>query len=925
MPCSPIRVLRSGALALLVTAATAAPAAADLSVPGLPDATQWTVQGSVNANVDSIVVRGDRTIIGGRFNYLGPPTGHGFAADPATGDRRAGGPLFDDDIQAAVPDGSGGAYVAGNFSAAAGGRPFLLRLRADGSVEPSFAPAPDAAVSRLAVGAGKLYVAGTFTTIGGQARPRLARLDPATGAADAWNPAPNSSVTDLAVASDGTAYVAGFFSQIGGAAHGSVAKIAPNGSVTLGWDTNDDATTLAVSGDGNLLYVSGYFTGIRIHTTPAPVFVTTDGTARVSTTSGAVAGWRAAPVGGRITDMTVAGGDLLVAGDFTTIGSGAVPRRGFARIDGQGTTTATVRSWNPAPTGALSAAETAPRGTTIALAGDGTVLLGGSFLTIGGVARHGAARVDDLVGLPMAWDPDLSDPANAVVPLGSGDVFVGGEFVAARGVLRHDVAVLDATGVPTTFNAALEGDSRGVHALALSPDGQTLWAGGDFASVGGTASRGLAALDATTGALRPTAAAVAGGVAEVHALALPPDGSRLFVAGDFTTLSGAARPRLGAVATATGAATAFAPNPDQEVDALTLSRDGATLYAGGYFTKLGAQAVQPLRARIGAMSTATGDATAFNPGSNGNVTALALTADDATLYLGGDFVTTVAGQPRKDAAAVSTATGAATAFRPDADRDVRAVALAPDGATVLLGGFFDNAGGQPRNQFAEVDAATGLARPRTLTFARNGSVRAIVAQHRAEGDALWIGGGLAFGAPSAVSAFAQFRTLPPAAPGGGGDPTTPTAPGPGPVVLDRTPPIISGLTVTNKRFRVGAKATAVTAAAKRGRAPVGTQLRFRLSEASRVTIAFTRSVRGHRTGRRCVAGTGKRGAKRCTLVRKGGTLTRSLPAGTARVLFSGRVGRKALTAATWTATLLATDAAGNRSKPRTVRLTVVRY
>jgi hypothetical protein len=56
-----------------------------------------------------------------------------------------------------------------------------------------------------------------------------------------------------------------------------------------------------------------------------------------------------------------------------------------------------------------------------------------------------------------------------------------------------------------------------------------------------------------------------------------------------------------------------------------------------------------------------------------------------------------------------------------------------------------------------------------------------------------------------------------------------------------------------------------------------------------------------------------------------GTLTRSkLAAGPHSTPFSGRIGKRALKPGSYRATLMATDAAGNKSAPKTVTFRIVR-
>jgi hypothetical protein len=141
---------------------------------------------------------------------------------------------------------------------------------------------------------------------------------------------------------------------------------------------------------------------------------------------------------------------------------------------------------------------------------------------------------------------------------------------------------------------------------------------------------------------------------------------------------------------------------------------------------------------------------------------------------------------------------------------------------------------------------------------------------------------------------------------------------------DRTAPTISGLALSNTRFRVAPGATPVSARARR--VPLGTTFRYSLSERARVTITIERARPGRRVGRRCVRPTrSNRRRRRCTRYVRAGALTRrNQGPGRVRTRFSGRIGRRKLAPGRYRATLGATDAAGNRAAVRRVSFTIVR-
>jgi hypothetical protein len=137
------------------------------------------------------------------------------------------------------------------------------------------------------------------------------------------------------------------------------------------------------------------------------------------------------------------------------------------------------------------------------------------------------------------------------------------------------------------------------------------------------------------------------------------------------------------------------------------------------------------------------------------------------------------------------------------------------------------------------------------------------------------------------------------------------------------PPTLSAARLTNKRFRVAKKDTALSAK----KAPLGTIFRFALSAPSNLQIAITRSAPGLRHGRGCLAPTKKlrkAHAKHCTRTLKMGTLRRSGErAETDSVPFSGRLGHRPLAPGAYKAVLVASGP-GGLSAPVALTFVIVR-
>lgn len=243
--------------------------------------------------------------------------------------------------------------------------------------------------------------------------------------------------------------------------------------------------------------------------------------------------------------------------------------------------------------------------------------------------------------------------------------------------------------------------------------------GGQFASVDGTPRSNVAAIR-TDGTLDPTWNPSTDGI--VYALAASSDGSKVFLGGTFTTVGGTSHPRIAAVTPDTGALVPGWKTTANTNAVRALAADaGDRLYVGGNFGRIAGQAVP----RLAAVSQASGAVdTAFVPNPNGTVRALALPDDGSRVYAGGGF-SVIGGAARPGAAELDTASGSATSFAPTDGGVVISMDVAPDGRL-----FF----GTTSNRTWAYDPADGGApeyRVRT-----GGDVQAILAME----DEVYIGG-----------------------------------------------------------------------------------------------------------------------------------------------------------------------------------------
>ena len=155
------------------------------------------------------------------------------------------------DVEAIVvlPDGK---ILVGGFFSSIGGqlRNNLARLDPVTGLADSFEPnATGGGVSSIATQAdGKIVVAGTFTGVGGQTRNRIARIDLTTGLADSFDPNSNNNVYSVALQSDGKILAGGLFGSIGGQTRTGFARLSNDTAAFSTLNVTQSSVSLTTDG-----------------------------------------------------------------------------------------------------------------------------------------------------------------------------------------------------------------------------------------------------------------------------------------------------------------------------------------------------------------------------------------------------------------------------------------------------------------------------------------------------------------------------------------------------------------------------------------------------------------------------------------------------------------------------------------------------
>jgi uncharacterized delta-60 repeat protein len=163
-----------------------------------------------------------------------------------------------------------GKILAGGSFGSIGGqrRNSFARLDATTGLADSFDPQPIGTSQAVAVfyaivvqSDGKILAGGDFRSIGGQPRNRIARLDAATGLADSFDPKASGGnshpdVSAIAVQADGKIIAGGAFTSIGGQERNHIARLDATTGLADSFDPSPDALgvyAIAVQTDGKIL------------------------------------------------------------------------------------------------------------------------------------------------------------------------------------------------------------------------------------------------------------------------------------------------------------------------------------------------------------------------------------------------------------------------------------------------------------------------------------------------------------------------------------------------------------------------------------------------------------------------------------------------------------------------------------------------
>ncbi len=665
---------------------------------------------SVNSNVEDMHLDGDKLFVAGAFSEAGVYKSNIASFDPDDQSLDFAFPDANSTVRVIIPDGEGGWYIGGTFSFVGGeSSPRIARIDANGAISEEFTLEANGTVQALYLDENHLYLAGSFSQLAGESIARLGRVNKNTGAVDiTFNPNPNSTINALYGQGD-TLFVGGSFSQIAGSDNirNFAALSKTDGSFFEVHSLN--STVESIAGNGASTYSSGSFSSAGYYKPnmallspendiPGLSFPDASSTMQVAVADGS-GGW-------------------YIGGSFDQIEGQSASRIAHLLADGSLDTDFICT----------------PNSTVSEIYLDGDFLyLGGSFSTINGTSAMRLARVNKNTGvLDETWLPNPNSAVNAIL-VDDTYAHVGGSFSAIAGSDQtSNYAAINKT---TGAIAQRPSPNSNVQDIISSPDGD-IFLSGSFSALG-YRSPNLARFDAGTDIPVHLGISVNN---TVHAV-LPDGDGGYYLGGSFSIVDGISRQRIAHILADGTVDPDFSPTANSTV--LSLALAGEYLYIGGFITNINGVSVQRL-ARVNATTGVLDED--FIPAINGSINALAV--DGGNIYVGGSF--SFVNTESRNRLAAFDADGELLAWNPDANSTVE-VLYAHNGV-MYCGGSFSQIGGVASQTIAALNLTTG-----GLTAFNAGAVNGSVTSILNDGTDILIGGSFSTIAGSTRSGVAKLN------------------------------------------------------------------------------------------------------------------------------------------------------------------------
>jgi uncharacterized delta-60 repeat protein len=271
-------------------------------------------------------------------------------------------------------------------------------------------------------------------------------------------------------------------------------------------------------------------------------------------------------------------GKILVGGEFS--GYNGISRKYLVRLFSDGSIDTAFNQGVGFAVGMFAGGVNA-----IVIQPDGKILVGGGFVSYGGVSRAHIARLNPDGTLDSGFNVGngTDDFVYTIVLQPDGKIVIGGSFTTYSGVSRKRIARINSDGSPdASFNISGGGANSNVLALALQSGTGKIVIGGYFTSYNNNTRNYIAILNAD-GSLDSGFSLVSGANAYVSTVILQGDG-KIIAGGGFTTFNSVSRKYFVRVSQDGSIDNNFYTNagPDNLVLATAVQSDGQLLLSGSF-------------------------------------------------------------------------------------------------------------------------------------------------------------------------------------------------------------------------------------------------------------------------------------------------------------------------------------------------------
>jgi uncharacterized delta-60 repeat protein len=397
--------------------------------------TTFSPGSGANSDVWTTAIQSDgKIIIGGGFTIVNDTSISRIArlnADGSLDTTFNPGSGANGSVWATAVQSDGKIIIGGNFTSVNGSsRSCIARLNSDGSLDTTFDPGSGAngIVWDTAVQSdGKIIIGGGFTSVNGMSRSCIARLnsdgsldttfDPGTGA--------NGSVWATAVQSDGKIIIGGGFFSVNGTSRSCIARLNSDGSLDTTFNPGSDyiVETIAIQSDGKII-IGGWFSFVNGTFRSRIARLNSDGSLDTAFDPGLVES------SGVLTTAIQSDGKIIIGGGFFSVNGTSISR--IARLNSDGSLDTTfdpgsgVNDWVQ----------------TTAIQSDGKIIIGGDFTSVNGTSRNYIARLNSDGSLDTTFNPGsgASNDVQTTALQSDGKIIIGGSFTTYDGQAKHKIA-----------------------------------------------------------------------------------------------------------------------------------------------------------------------------------------------------------------------------------------------------------------------------------------------------------------------------------------------------------------------------------------------------------------------------------------------------------------------------------------------------